>query len=317
MIKIDLVTGFLGSGKTTFIKIYAKYLISIGEKVCILENDYGAINVDAAMFKDITGENLDVAMIVGGDGKEAHKRRLKTKLITLAMSGYTRVIIEPSGIFDTDELYDMLYEDPLDRMCELGNVIGIVDAESRKISDKSEYILASELADAGIILISKISGLSVDKAIEKRKYIKNIFDRFGINRNIDDIIKAKDWNDFDDDDMKKIYRSSYVRTSFVKMPIEDDNAYTSLFYFGVNLDADKLKVAVADAIRDEKLGNIYRIKGFLKIDNDKFLQINATKDAAIFSECSESQEVVIVIGENLNEEKIAKYFPTKDFKELI
>ena len=45
MVKIDLITGFLGSGKTTFIKKYAKYLIDQGENIGILENDYGAVNV--------------------------------------------------------------------------------------------------------------------------------------------------------------------------------------------------------------------------------------------------------------------------------
>ena len=41
MVKIDLITGFLGSGKTTFIKKYAKYLIDSGKNIGILENDYG------------------------------------------------------------------------------------------------------------------------------------------------------------------------------------------------------------------------------------------------------------------------------------
>ena len=46
MVKIDLITGFLGSGKTTFIKKYAKHLIDKGDNIGILENDYGAVNVD-------------------------------------------------------------------------------------------------------------------------------------------------------------------------------------------------------------------------------------------------------------------------------
>ena len=42
MIQIDLITGFLGSGKTTFIRKYAKYLIDQGLNIGILENDFGA-----------------------------------------------------------------------------------------------------------------------------------------------------------------------------------------------------------------------------------------------------------------------------------
>ena len=41
MIKIDLITGFLGSGKTTFLKQYAKYLMAQGKNIGILENDFG------------------------------------------------------------------------------------------------------------------------------------------------------------------------------------------------------------------------------------------------------------------------------------
>ena len=44
MVKIDLITGFLGSGKTTFIKKYAKYLMAHGMNIGILENDFGAVN---------------------------------------------------------------------------------------------------------------------------------------------------------------------------------------------------------------------------------------------------------------------------------
>ena len=66
MVKIDLITGFLGSGKTTFIKKYAKYLIDQGENIGILENDYGAVNVDMMLLKDLEGENCELEMIAGG-----------------------------------------------------------------------------------------------------------------------------------------------------------------------------------------------------------------------------------------------------------
>ena len=56
MIKIDLITGFLGSGKTTFIKRYVSYLKSLGQRICILENDFGAVNVDMLLLQDVMGE---------------------------------------------------------------------------------------------------------------------------------------------------------------------------------------------------------------------------------------------------------------------
>jgi len=52
MIKIDLITGFLGSGKTTFIKKYASYLLKKGMNIGILENDFGAVNVDMMLLQE-------------------------------------------------------------------------------------------------------------------------------------------------------------------------------------------------------------------------------------------------------------------------
>ncbi len=72
MIKIDLITGFLGSGKTTFIRHYAGHFLEAGQRICILENDFGAINVDRVLLQDLLGEGCGMEMIVGGDGQESY-----------------------------------------------------------------------------------------------------------------------------------------------------------------------------------------------------------------------------------------------------
>ena len=98
MVKIDLITGFLGSGKTTFIKKYAKHLIDKGDNIGILENDYGAVNVDMMLLKDLEGEKCELEMIAGGCDADCHRRRFRTKLIAMGMCGYDRVIVEPSDV---------------------------------------------------------------------------------------------------------------------------------------------------------------------------------------------------------------------------
>ena len=120
MVKIDLITGFLGAGKTTFIKEYASYLLRQGLNIGILENDFGAVNVDMMLLQELQGEKCELEMISGGCDKETHRRRFKTKLISMAMCGYDRVIVEPSGIYDVDEFFDGLREEPLDRWYEIG-----------------------------------------------------------------------------------------------------------------------------------------------------------------------------------------------------
>ena len=98
MIKVDSITGFLGSGKTTFIRKYASYLVEKGMKVGIIENDFGAVNVDMVMLSDLDSEMCDVEQIVGGNVEADWKRRFKAKLIAMAMQGFKRVVVEPSGM---------------------------------------------------------------------------------------------------------------------------------------------------------------------------------------------------------------------------
>ena len=73
MVKIDLITGFLGSGKTTFIKKYAKYLMTQGMNIGILENDFGAVNVDMMLLKDLEGDQCELEMVAGGCDADCHR----------------------------------------------------------------------------------------------------------------------------------------------------------------------------------------------------------------------------------------------------
>ena len=114
MTKIDLITGFLGSGKTTFLKRYAGWLLDQGQKIGIIENDFGAVNVDMLLLQDLEERGACTEMVVGGD-PDCYRRRFRTKLIALGMQGLDRVLIEPSGIYDADEFFDVLCDEPLSR----------------------------------------------------------------------------------------------------------------------------------------------------------------------------------------------------------
>ena len=60
----------------------------------------------------------------------------------MGMRGFDRVLIEPSGIFDVDEFFDTLREEPLDQWYEIGNVIAVVDAKlPDEMSENADYLL--------------------------------------------------------------------------------------------------------------------------------------------------------------------------------
>ena len=85
-------------------------------------------------------------MISGGCDAETHRRRFRTKLISMGMCGYDRVLVEPSGIYDIDEFFDVLRDEPLDRWYEIGNVIAVVNAGlEESLSDQAEFLLHRKL----------------------------------------------------------------------------------------------------------------------------------------------------------------------------
>ena len=60
-IRVDLITGFLGAGKTTFLLRFARYLMARGQRIGILVYDHGAMNVDLPMLNELRGERQVVA----------------------------------------------------------------------------------------------------------------------------------------------------------------------------------------------------------------------------------------------------------------
>ena len=309
MVKIDLITGFLGSGKTTFIKKYAKYLIDQGENIGILENDYGAVNVDMMLLKDLEGENCELEMIAGGCDAECHRRRFRTKLIAMGMCGYDRVIVEPSGIYDVDEFFDVLRDDPIDRWYEIGNVITVVDAKLEpELSDQADYLLASEAANAGCIVLSR-SQEAEDAEIENTvTHLNHAMEKVQCKRRFQNDIIIKDWDTFDNTDYEKLLSCGYVSESYRKMHIEEGETFKSLYFMNLDKTKDEITEAAKKVLEDGECGKVFRVKGFLKDKEEKWLELNATHQGIRTAPIPEGQEVVIVIGEEMNEAKIRGYF---------
>ena len=301
MKKIDLITGYLGSGKTTFIRKYVKYLLEAGEKICILENDFGAVNVDMMLLSDLRCDNLEVEMVAGGCDVDCHRRRFKTKLIAMGMDDYSRIIIEPSGIFDVDEFFDVLYDEPLNRWYEIGSVIAIVDAGINKmLSDNSKYVFASEIANAGAIILSKTQNYDAEEIEKTKIFIGKCLE--DINCDISSMNNIIDvpWDEFDKDIFNRIITSGYKKNSFIKMLTDQSESYNSLYFLDKKITSHRAKDIAGLLFGNKKYGNVIRIKG-LSFEENHWNQINITENECLINEADDGQDVLIVIGENLDE----------------
>lgn len=310
MVKVDLITGFLGSGKTTFLKLYAKYFMDQGLKIGILENDYGAVNVDMLLLNELRGDNCELEMVAGGCDADCHRRRFKTKLIAMGMSDYDRVIIEPSGIFDVDEFFDAVRDEPLDRWYEIGNVITVVDARLEdNLSDSSDYFLASQLAHAGTIVLSRTQLVDSAKLNSTRQHLKAAAAKAQLNKDIDSIIFDKDWAKLTASDFEKLANSSYSMGSYVKKYGMDDAGFKTVYFLELPMNKDSIEEKINTLMTDETYGKILRAKGFFREAN-QWYQFNATPQEFELTQMPVGQDVFIVIGENLDANRIQHYMST-------
>lgn len=308
MIKVDLITGFLGSGKTTFMKKYAEYLIQKGMNIGILENDHGAVNVDMMLLNDLEGEHCELEMIAGGCDLETHRRRFKTKLIAMGMCGYDRVLIEPSGIFDVDEFFDALYEEPLDKWYEIGNVITIVDAGLPKQLDRQgEYLLASEAAAAGCVVLSKCQKYLEKQAEAAINHLNRALENIKCSRRFQDDVLCKDWNALTDQDFQRLLGCGYRTEAYEKQYFDEKQGYDTLYFMNMKIPGERLAKTAEKILKDPVCGRVSRIKGFIR-EEESWLELNATHREITVGSVSAGQEVIIVIGEEMNREQIQAYW---------
>lgn len=308
MIQVDLITGFLGSGKTTFIRKYVSYLTQQGIKVGIIENDFGAINVDMVMLADMQSDLCEVEQIVGGNVETDWKRRFKAKLIAMAMQGFKRVVVEPSGIYDVDAFFDVLYDEPVSNWYIPGNIITIVDAGlDKNLSKQARYLLTSQIANAGEIVFSKVSTENERKVQETRKMLEEMLEEFHCNKKLSENVLCKNWDELTGEDYENLSKCGWTSADHEKLWFDKNDAFMSLFFMDVHLSTEQLTQKVRNMMQDEKCGKIFRVKGFLKQENGSFTEINATQEQLAVKTIANAQEVVIVIGQRLQEEVISRY----------
>ena len=169
MTKIDIISGFLGSGKTTLIRKLLNETLK-NEKVVLIENEFGEIDVDSDFLKDTSIEikSINAGCIccsLQGDFEEALKKVIETY-------NPDRIIIEPSGVgklSDVTKAVKTVEEAKINALCT------IVDARKCKIYAKNfKEFFNDQIKAATCIIMSKTQTISEEKLKEAYAIIKEI-----------------------------------------------------------------------------------------------------------------------------------------------
>ena len=153
MTKIDIISGFLGAGKTTFIKKLLEEAIA-GEQVVLIENEFGEIGIDGGFLKDSGIEIREMnsgcicCSLVGDFGTSLAE--------VLTQYKPERIIIEPSGVGKLSDVMKAVIDVSADMNVELNSAVTIVDAAKCKMYMKNfGEFFNNQIENAGTIVLSR------------------------------------------------------------------------------------------------------------------------------------------------------------------
>ena len=161
MTKIDIVSGFLGAGKTTLIKKLIKEALQ-DTQVVLIENEFGEIGIDGGFLKDAGIEIKEMnsgcicCSLVGDFGAS-----LKEVLTTYKPD---RVLIEPSGVGKLSDVVRAVENVAADLEVKVNSAVAVVDASKCKMYIKNfgEFFV-NQIEHAGTIILSRTGNISQEK----------------------------------------------------------------------------------------------------------------------------------------------------------
>lgn len=169
---VHIITGFLGSGKTTFLNHFIKERLP--DRIFVIENECGATNVDGGLIMDEVEEVVELSAgclcCSLADGlldilEEASKR----------IDQYDRMVIETTGIADPSSIIQVFLTDSqVERFFELEQVICLTDAGlvEEWLSEAEEALRQVALAD--VMLINKVDTVTEEEASHVQSVLKGI-----------------------------------------------------------------------------------------------------------------------------------------------
>lgn len=172
MTKVDIISGFLGAGKTTLISKLLKEALA-GEQVVLIENEFGEIGIDGGFLKDSGVEIREMnsgcicCSLVGDFG---------TSLKEVVDKYHPdRIIIEPSGVGKLSDVIKAVKDLNIEEEITLNSASTVADASKVKVYMKNfGEFFNNQIENAGTIILSRTQNTSEDKLKKAIELIREV-----------------------------------------------------------------------------------------------------------------------------------------------
>ena len=328
MVKVDIISGFLGAGKTTLIKNLFKSSMK-NEKVVLIENEFGEIGVDGTFLKESGVEIKEInsgciCCSLVGDFSSSMKE-------VVEKFNPDRIIIEPSGVGRLSDIIKAV--EKVEEELKINIVATVVDGGKCKMYHKNfGEFYNDQIAQAKTVIVSKTEKLSESKINDALEIIRELnpdvtvittpvseldpekvldtlqSDKSGYDELLKSLLEEAEHehhhhhhDDDDDEDEHEHCQHQHADEVFTSWGEETAKAYSK-----AELDA------ILKTLADENagLGVILRAKGFVKAkDDEKWYYFDLVAgDYEIRSGAPDVIGRVCVIGSKIDEKKISELF---------
>ncbi len=282
--KTIIVSGFLGSGKTTFIN----HILGFNKNTLVLENEFGDVSIDSMLIK-----NDDIIEINSGCICCGLKNDFKEIIHKIDKDQFEYIIIEPTGIAKLTDILEVLKDE---ENLQIQKCVTIVDCDSYICfhEDFGEFF-NDQIKNADIIYITNIENLEEEKIEEVKKSIEQ-FNKTAIihtedfrNMNPDDIVA-----EFDNKKEHKCCCHGHGHKCCGKHHHEHHNHSHEDSKFKTNVQKNLKFASKEDLEKFLDSKSIVRAKGYVEIADKKVFVSKTLSGLEISDSISDSEDFVII-----------------------
>jgi G3E family GTPase len=300
-IYIDIISGFLGAGKTTFLK---KVIKAMEGKIALIENEFGNSGIDG----ELIGDDIPIREIYAGCICCSLVQDFKKAIEELALEYRPdHILIEPSGVGSLSDIINVCNKISKDSNLDIriNHLITIVDVSAfHDYLDNFGSFYLDQIKNAQIIFLSHLDKVDYnenEKVISKiRLYNQEAF------------ILKEEWYSYDGEEIIEILntiKSHEINLKEKPILMPASKVFTTFSVNNPKVFSEKELDKILDFLKDIEYGFVLRAKGILELDTNKFVYFDFTPHHyhwEYVAQCKGTK--VTVIGTNLRSQEILKCF---------
>lgn len=300
-INIDIISGFLGAGKTTFLK---KIIPNMEGKIALIENEFGHIGVDG----DLIHDEIPIREIYAGCICCSLVLDFKKAIEELALEYRPdHILIEPSGVGSLSDIVKVCknISRNSDLDIRINHLITIVDVSAfDDYVDNFGGFYLNQIQNAHIIFLSHFDKI-------EHKEIESVISRIRRYNRVAFILK-EEWYSYSGERIVAILntiKSCEIDFEEKSVSLPANKILSAFSVTNLRIFSEKELDKLLDSLNNMEYGLVLRAKGMLQLDTNQFAYFDFTPHhyhLEYIEECKETK--VTFIGSNLRKQKVSEWF---------